>query len=71
MRSSAILGDLVCDGYFQDFAGFNEVPVAKAIELLKAHKKTNSPNKAPVPTTPSVTPAAGAPVAPAGVAAQL
>jgi hypothetical protein len=31
----------------------------------------NTPNKAPEPTTPSVTPAADAPVAPAGVAAQL
>ena len=31
----------------------------------------NCPNKAPVPTTPAVTPAADAPVAPAGVAAHL
>jgi hypothetical protein len=33
--------------------------------------KDKRPNKAPEPTTPSVTPAADAPVAPAGVAAHL
>jgi hypothetical protein len=40
-------------------------------EMMFAFRKTAEPNKALVPTTPSVTPAADAPVAPAGVAAHL
>jgi hypothetical protein len=45
-RSSAILGGVVCDGYFEDFAGFHDVPLSKAIDLLKAHKQKRPPNQA-------------------------
>jgi hypothetical protein len=40
-------------------------------QIRYRYEKANPPNKAPVPTTTSVTPAADAPVAPAAVAAQL
>jgi len=52
-RASLILGDRVCDGYFDDFAGFRDVPVAKAIDLLKAKKKTIPPNQAVQHNDPS------------------
>ena len=45
-RASLILGDRVRDGYFEDFAGFHDVPVSKAIDLLKTKKKAIPPNQA-------------------------
>ena len=44
---------------------------ARASAGLFSLRTRSLPNKSPEPTTPSVTPAADAPVAPAGVAAQL
>jgi len=56
-RDSAILDDMICDGYFEAFAGSQDVSVSKAIELLRVHRKNIESNKS-AKTTPDLHPSA-------------
>ncbi|MDD2763923.1 MAG: hypothetical protein PHE83_08135 [Opitutaceae bacterium] len=59
-RDSTINDDMIYDGYFDAFADAHEVSVSKAIELLKAFRKSQKPNQAAEPTRTAVTPPADA-----------
>ena len=58
------------DGFLKVYVDKNGRVIYRAIEIVNATPMTE-PNKALVPTTTAVTPAADAPVAPAAVAAHL